>query len=303
MPYTTEPFHVTESELAEIRALIIDSYAGEKRPRTWRLGAFENWYYTSRFHEPPEYFTKRCQLWRDETGRLVGCLFSYYAIIFTQALPGHPGLYNDMLAWAEQNWAVEGELAVSGWEWDEVRNAVLRARGYVDEKIQSYLRVYDVRKPRAPARLPEGFSFNTYAGHPDAQARVGIEKAVWDNPFLDLSWLEAKSTAPDYQWDWDLLILSPQKQVVGFSLVWVDWANRLAEIEPLGVHPEFRRMGLARALVAETLSRLRERGVDTLYIQSDPDPNYAANLLYQSFDPVEVYREHLWRKRVNELLS
>ncbi|MGC2174407.1 MAG: GNAT family N-acetyltransferase [Acidimicrobiales bacterium] len=57
-------------------------------------------------------------------------------------------------------------------------------------------------------------------------------------------------------------------------IVWWDPAIGVAEIEPLGVVPAHRRLGLAGALCAEAGARVAARGGRTVFINSSPDPAY-----------------------------
>lgn len=52
----------------------------------------------------------------------------------------------------------------------------------------------------------------------------------------------------------------------------------------LAVLPEFRRQGIARALIEELLKQARERGVDSVWVQADTDEDDApAIALYSTF--------------------
>jgi ribosomal protein S18 acetylase RimI-like enzyme len=53
------------------------------------------------------------------------------------------------------------------------------------------------------------------------------------------------------------------------------------QIEPLGVHADFRKMGLGRAILSEGLRRLQSRGASQIGVQTDHYRN-AAFKLYES---------------------
>ena len=67
------------------------------------------------------------------------------------------------------------------------------------------------------------------------------------------------------------------------------------QIEPLGVHPDFRDRGLGRALLTEGVHRLQRRGAGRICVVTDDFRN-AAFKLYESIgfrviEQVSVYRK------------
>ena len=57
-----------------------------------------------------------------------------------------------------------------------------------------------------------------------------------------------------------------------------------AFIEPMGVHSDYRRHGLGKALAKECFKRLGALGVERVSIASNPEPDIA-NFLYDSLAP------------------
>jgi len=291
----------SDSEYAETRDLIRKAAAQSKLPRTWRLASHENWYYASMYLEPREYFTSRVQLWRDDSGKLGGFCIRYYDtthLVLDPALEKDGALKESMLDWAENHWAGQnGALEVLAYEQDIEQRRLLAGRGYLDEGYVSWLRVYDLTGEIPSAALPPGFHFATLAETGARDERIALEQAVWKRPDLDEAWFRGKSSSPYYSLDWDILAVSPQRELAAFVVVWVDWAQHSAEIDPMGTHPDYRHQGIARAIVVEALQRLAAAGITRLTIESEADPDYPANRLYASLNPVETHRCRRWVKR------
>ena len=74
-----------------------------------------------------------------------------------------------------------------------------------------------------------------------------------------------------------------QRQVQGFQ----------GQIEPLGVHPDFHRLGLGRAILLAALGRLREAGVSVAHIDVYSD-NEAARGLYEGVGFSVAYTIEKW---------
>jgi ribosomal protein S18 acetylase RimI-like enzyme len=70
------------------------------------------------------------------------------------------------------------------------------------------------------------------------------------------------------------------EQVAGLVIPLVERGR--GEIYEVGVHPSFRRRGLARALLCRALRGLRERGIDTIRLHTNDDFPTRAKDLYRS---------------------
>jgi len=60
----------------------------------------------------------------------------------------------------------------------------------------------------------------------------------------------------------------------------------MAVIETVATHSDYQKRGFGKAVITECFRRLREKGVKSAYITGYSE---AANALYQSLKPVEVY--------------
>jgi ribosomal protein S18 acetylase RimI-like enzyme len=64
--------------------------------------------------------------------------------------------------------------------------------------------------------------------------------------------------------------------------------------EPVGTHPDYRRRGLAKAVLCEGLRRLKVLGATTAYVGCGTGPDVAR--LYESVGLTDYDEEHHWRK-------
>lgn len=82
---------------------------------------------------------------------------------------------------------------------------------------------------------------------------------------------------PAYEPELDLVVEAQSGKLAAFCIAWlmdqpimVDGrSSRVGQIEPIGVHEENRRHGLAWAILAETVRRLRRMGAETVLVQTD----------------------------------
>ncbi|MGH9106102.1 MAG: GNAT family N-acetyltransferase [Acidimicrobiales bacterium] len=98
----------------------------------------------------------------------------------------------------------------------------------------------------------------------------------------------------------DLVVQAPDASLAACCIVWWDPAIGVAEIEPLGVVPAHRRLGLAGALCIEAAAQVGARGGHTVYINSSPDPAYPApNATYAAVGFELVERGRAFRRKVS----
>lgn len=87
--------------------------------------------------------------------------------------------------------------------------------------------------------------------------------------------------SPVYRPEMDLVAIAPEGRVAAFCIAWLDFTNRVGLFEPVGVHPDFRLMGLGKAVLAEGLRRMMAYGMQSAIVCAEAD-NTAAQRLYQA---------------------
>ena len=103
--------------------------------------------------------------------------------------------------------------------------------------------------------------------------------------------------APTYRPELDLVVIAPDGRFVAFCLAWLDKVNHSANLEPLGTHPDFRRRGLARALLGEAMRRVRDLGGEMVYLGAGDGPEKG---LCDALGFEASARECFWYKQFSE---
>jgi mycothiol synthase len=100
---------------------------------------------------------------------------------------------------------------------------------------------------------------------------------------------------PGYRKDLDLAVVSDSGEQVAMCIVWLDSANKVGEFEPVGCHPDYRRKGLSRAMIAEGLRRLKALEAESavVYPWSTNEP---AIRLYESYGFRELFHDRTYTK-------
>src|SRR6266540_566829 len=83
--------------------------------------------------------------------------------------------------------------------------------------------------------------------------------------------------------DLDRVVEAPDGSFAAYVLCWLDEENGIAELEPVGTHPDHRRRGLARAASIAALRRAHELGARFGIVYARADEAYPVpKSLYES---------------------
>jgi len=214
-----------------------------------------------------------------------------------ELLQEHRGarLHDEVLAWLEAE--AQGDvLSTYALETDEQSVAFVEARGYARPESPKWY-AYHLRELddalREPS-VPDGFRLHTVDGDEDFRKRVEIHRAVWAPSRVTEEIYRRVTRAWPYRADLDCVVEAPDGRFAAYVLSWYDDANRVGLFEPVGTHPDFRRLGLASAVCQYAFRRLREEGAMHAQVLAQEEP---AVRLYESVGFRRYTRIVEFRKR------
>ena len=130
------------------------------------------------------------------------------------------------------------------------------------------------------------------------EAYVALHQAVFESKNMTIGWRSRALQRPEYIPDLDLVVVAPDERLAAFCVCWLtkDSDGRIGgQVEPLGVHADFRKLGLGRAILVEGLKRLRAKGAESIYVQTDNYRNAAFRLYeavgFQVIQDILMYRK------------
>jgi ribosomal protein S18 acetylase RimI-like enzyme len=239
-------------------------------------------------------------LWFDAEGRLLAWAVMQTPF-WTIDYACHPGadrnLHRRILAWADRcaRQILDTPSGCPAWfvnvfadQTDRIRD--LEEAGFssqADVGDDSWSKVLMQRSAETPLVnhvLPAGFVIRPLAGESDVKAYVELHRAVFEGRNMTVGWRARTLCHPAYIPDLDLVAVAPDGRLAAFCMCWLNknpGGEAGGQIEPLGVHVDFRKLGLGRAILAEGLRRLQLYGADRIYVETDGYRN-AALELYES---------------------
>lgn len=242
----------------------------------------------------------RCGL-AEEGGRIVG--FVHFeddpALNYLQIRPGHESVASELLDWAERNlggWSGSFGREVLGVYVDDsdpgLEDLVVRRGFECSDRTEEHARL-EIEVPLPEAPLPDGFRLQSLEDDNDFHK---INRVLWRGfnhegppPEEEVAGRELAQRAPNFRRDLTIVVAAPNGDYAAFAGMWVVAANRVAYVEPVATDPTYRRLGLGRAAVIESIRRAAEDGAGVVWVGSGLD-------FYLSMGFTIRARSRLWVK-------
>ena len=186
------------------------------------------------------------------------------AALSYQVHPDHTELVDEVIEWYD-GVAAGLERTASPTAAEEFALKRWAAHGYAadvealgDTGDWTQLNERDLTDAERPV-LPAGFRFRTAdeAG-PEAAVRAHVD--AWaPSAYTAQSYQDVRQAAA-YRGDLHVLVEAPDGTMAASAIMWFDKANKTVEFEPVGTHPDYRRLGLARAMMLHGMHLARAAG-------------------------------------------
>ena len=210
--------------------------------------------------------------------------------------PEHAGLLDEVIDWYDGT-AGDIERTVLPSAADETALRRWAAHGYEtdrdalgDDGSWTQLNRRDLADVERPAP-PGGFLFRT-ADEAGPQAAVQAHLDAWAPSTYSAEGYEGVRQTATYRGDLHILVEAPDGTMASSTIMWLDEANKTAEFEPVGTHPDYRRRGLARAMLLHGMHLARAAGATHMTVACAGAPGRpAARGLYYGVGFRELSRD------------
>jgi ribosomal protein S18 acetylase RimI-like enzyme len=218
------------------------------------------------------------------------------AFLTYQVHPNHTELIDEVIDWYD-GVAAGLERTVSPTTAEEYAVRRWATHGYEpdvealgDTGDWHQLNERDLTDLEQPA-LPAGFRFRT-ANEAGSEAAVQAHVDAWaPTAYTARSYDDVRQTAA-YRGDLHILVEAPDGTMAASAIMWFDEANKTVEFEPVGTHPDYRRLGLARGMTLHGMHRAQAAGATHATVACRGAPGHpAARGLYYSVGFQELSRD------------
>jgi GNAT superfamily N-acetyltransferase len=185
------------------------------------------------------------------------------AYLVYQVHPGHAGLVDQVIDWDDGTAAGMQRTAMPSAA-DEIALKRWAAHGYETDPASlgdagSWTQLNERDLTDVEPALPDGFRFRT-ADEAGPTAAVAAHLDAWAPSTYTAEGYQGVRQTSSYRGDLHILVEAPDGTMASSTIMWLDEANKTAEFEPVGTHPGYRRLGLARAMLLHGMHLARAAG-------------------------------------------
>ena len=152
---------------------------------------------------------------------------------------------------------------------DADRIALLERHDFVRQEMRSLRMVRPLHELIPAPQVPPGFSVRRVAGEHEVEELVALHRAAFGTENMIVEERLSMMRGPEYDPELDLLAVTTDGRFAAYCVCSISREENARTgrnegyTDPIATHPDFRRRGLARALLLMGLRLLKERGVDT----------------------------------------
>jgi mycothiol synthase len=242
----------------------------------------------------------RTRLWKND-GKLIG--FAYVDDFNNLRFEVEPEsrsaqLEDEIIAWGldcmkkrnaetRQNDTLDASFLVENtWQ-----IALLQRSGFAQENLCSLHYARTLNEPIPEHPLPPGFSLRCVKGENEVENLVALHRAAFGTENMTVEERLAIMRAPQYERELDMLAIAPNGELAAFCICGIEDEN-IGYTDPIGVHKNYQRLGLGKAMLSAGLQKLKQRGIERTELGTSSE-NVAMQQLATAMGFV-VISESLW---------
>lgn len=291
--FTGRPYQ-TGDDLVQMLVLLMLARRSTNDWRYWHVGELAFNFFMVACHLDAR---QHIRLWHDGAGKLAAfAILGEDPSFDCQVLPEYEwqGIETQALKWLEALLVEKRKTGTQPWNdplvaWarqdDGRRLSFLERNGF--RYRGEFTEVNMLRRLEGPVpapALPAGYQVRAFSGEAELEEHASVQREVWQ------PWPVGNITARDYRYftqlpcyirELDVVTVTPEGGIAAYVTGWTDPVNKIGDFGPVGARLAYRRQGLTRAALLESLRRMRQYGMERVCV-STGEANRAARNLYES---------------------
>ncbi|EFH83714.1 GNAT family N-acetyltransferase [Ktedonobacter racemifer] len=227
------------------------------------------------------------RLWEDSKGRLLAYAnvalpsssfsFLIHPMAWETSIPAEIIAYATAVRAASGADGEERELGTNCRDSDEQRLCYLLQAGFELEEGEVPVMVRTLADEIPEPEPPVGYKLRHIVGEEEVEACVALHRAAFGTQNMTVEQRLSIMREPDYDPRGDLVIEAPDGALVSYCICLVhpeenaQSGRNWGYTDPIGVHPDYQRRGLGKAVLLGGLRYLKARDVDTASFMTSSD--------------------------------
>jgi mycothiol synthase len=162
---------------------------------------------------------------------------------------------------------------------DATRIRLVTELGFEQFRVWDEVRVTDLRR-ELPDPDPGAFVLRS-ARLADADELASARNHSFEANWTGEQYRSAVMTKPGYDPAREIVAEAPDGRIAAYTVYWIDSRNKIGHFEPVGTHSDFRRRGLARAVMLRAMRQMQRDGITMATVHHLAE-NIPALRLYES---------------------
>jgi ribosomal protein S18 acetylase RimI-like enzyme len=228
-------------------------------------------------------------IWEDEE-QIVGVatVDCQFGMGFCLTLPEYAFLKKEMLLYSNENFSKDGDFGIVILDTDLKFQDIAAGLGFYATEEKENDAIFYLDKTPTEYNLPEGFHITTMKETFDLYQYLRV---LWkgfnhelngEGEFQFSKEKELMSTEemirPNVDLNLKVAAVAPDGNFAAYCGMWYDPEAGYAVIEPVATDPQYRKMGLGKAVVLEGIKRVQQLGAKTAIVGSSQQFYYSIGL-------------------------
>lgn len=218
---------------------------------------------------------------------------------FCLALPEYAFMKKEMLLYAKDNLSKDGKFGIVIADRDLKFQDIAANLGFIATDQKESDAIFYLDKTSTEYRLPEGFHITTMKETFDPCQYLRV---LWKGFNHELNGegefqfskekeelCKEEMIRPNVDLNLKVAAVAPDGNFAAYCGMWYDPEAGYAVIEPVATDPQYRKMGLGKAVVLEGIRRVEELGAKTALVGSSQQFYYSIGL--RPFSTATIWRE------------
>lgn len=304
MTIQARPYH-PESDYGRIDQFLIrttkSNVTAEGIPLNWLQPRWEYMHFHPSLDKES---LPRIGVWEAES-TIVGIAHYEHCLgdVFFEIDEFHKALKSEMIDYAEEALAAplsngRRKLQLFLSDLDPEFEAIASAKGFrQDINRREDTSTFDLTETPPTVSVPDGFRLISLAEDNDLQKIHQVLHRGFNHsgepPPDEIEGRKLMQSAPNFRKNLTLVTVAPNGDFVSFGGMWYDGVNKTAYVEPVATDPDYRFLGLGKAVVLEGVRRCGELGAKIVYVGS-------GQTFYLSIGFRKRFATYPWVKYLNQ---